>query len=229
MAFLLVIVYIAFISLGVPDSLIGSAWPAIYPDVNMPVEAISGVTFLISGSTMISGFLSAKILNRFGTAKVTAVSTALTAAALIGFALAPNYWLMLPLSIILGLGAGAIDAGLNNFIALHFSAKHMNFLHCFYGIGVSLSPYLMSLAISNTGWRSGYLYAFIIQGLITLILIASLPLWKKAAANKTEEDDVDSENYSFFKIAKMPSVCIAWVVILITNALEYACGLALIL
>ena len=224
MAFLLIIVYIAFISLGVPDSLIGSAWPAIYPDINMPVEAISGVTFLISGSTMISGFLSAKILNRFGTAKVTAVSTALTAVALIGFALVPSYWLMLPLAVILGLGAGAIDAGLNNFIALHFSAKHMNFLHCFYGIGVSLSPYLMSLAISNTGWRSGYLYAFVIQGLITLILIASLPLWKKAVANKTEEDDVDSKNYSFLKIAKMPSVRIAWVVILITNALEYACG-----
>ena len=140
MAFLLVIVYNAFISLGVPDSLIGSAWPAIYPDMLMPVEAISGITLLISGSTVLSGFLSTGVLNRFGTAKVTAVSTAMTAVALLGFSIASNYWVMLPMAIILGLGAGAIDAGLNNFVALHFSAKHMNFLHCFYGIGVPLAP-----------------------------------------------------------------------------------------
>ena len=224
MAFLLVIVYIAFISLGVPDSLIGSAWPAIYPDMNMPVEAISGITLLISGSTVLSGFISTGVLNRFGTAKVTAISTAMTAVALIGFSFAPNYWVMLPLAIILGLGAGAIDAGLNNFVALHFSAKHMNFLHCFYGIGVSLSPYLMSVALSHNGWRWGYRYAFIIQGAITLMLLASLPLWKKAVAHSSSEEEVEAVNCSIIEMAKMPTVRLAWIVILITNALEYTCG-----
>ena len=224
MAFLLVIVYIAFISLGVPDSLIGSAWPAIYPDMNMPVEAISGITLLISGSTVLSGFISTGILNRFGTAKVTALSTAMTAVALIGFSFAPNYWVMLPLAVILGLGAGAIDAGLNNFVALHFSAKHMNFLHCFYGIGVSLSPYLMSVALSSNGWRWGYRYAFIIQGAITLMLLASLPLWKRAVAHESNEEEVGAVNCSIIQMAKMPAVRLAWLVILITNALEYTCG-----
>ncbi len=224
MAFLLVIVYIAFISLGVPDSLIGSAWPAIYSDMSLPVEAISGITLLISGSTVLSGFISTGVLNKFGTAKVTAVSTAMTAAALIGFSFAPSYWVMLPLAIILGLGAGAIDAGLNNFVALHFSAKHMNFLHCFYGVGVSLSPYLMSVALANSGWRWGYRYAFFIQGAITLLLVASLPLWKKAVSNGSGEEEEESVSCSFFKMAKMPTVRIAWLVILITNALEYTCG-----
>lgn len=224
MAFLLVIVYIAFISLGVPDSLIGAAWPAIYPDMQMPVEAISGITLLISGSTVLSGFISTGLLNKFGTAKVTAFSTAMTAVALIGFSFAPNYWVMLPCAVVLGLGAGAIDAGLNNFVALHFSAKHMNFLHCFYGIGVSLSPYLMSLALSSSGWRWGYRYAFFIQGAITLMLIFSLPLWKKAIASNSEEEECEAEKCSFFQMLKMPTVRLAWLVILITNALEYTCG-----
>lgn len=224
MTFLLVIVYVAFISLGVPDSLIGSAWPAIYPDLHMPVEAISGITLLISGSTVLSGFISTGVLNRFGTAKVTAVSTAMTAVALIGFSFAPSYWVMLPLAVVLGLGAGAIDAGLNNFVALHFSAKHMNFLHCFYGIGVSLSPYLMSVALSSNGWRWGYRYAFLIQGAITLMLLASLPLWKKAVAHETDGDGGEAVNCSIIQMAKMPTVRIAWLVILMTNALEYTCG-----
>ena len=133
MAFLLVVIYIAFIGLGVPDSLIGSAWPAIHTEINMPVEAVSVLTFIISGCTVLSSMFSAGILNKFGTAKVTAFSTAMTALALLGFSFAPSFWFMIPLAVILGLGAGAIDSGLNNYVALHFKASHMNFLHCFYG------------------------------------------------------------------------------------------------
>ena len=223
MAYLLVIVYIAFISLGIPDSLIGSAWPSVYTELNVPVEAVSCVTLLISGSTVLSGFLSSGVINRFGTAKVTAVSTAMTAVAMIGFSFVPSFWMMLPLAVVLGLGAGAIDAGLNNFVALHFKASHMNFLHCFYGIGVSLSPYLMSRALAGAGWRGGYRYAFFFQAAIALLLIVSIPLWKKAVSNGSEEEN-EQTNRSVFQLAKIPSVRIVWLIMLATNALEYTCG-----
>ena len=114
MVFLLVVIYIAFIGLGVPDSLIGSAWPAIHTELNIPVEAVSFITFIISGCTVLSSIFSAKILNKIGTSKVTAFSTAMTAAALFGFSFADSFWVMIPLAVILGLGAGAIDSGLNN-------------------------------------------------------------------------------------------------------------------
>ena len=170
MVFLLIIIYVAFIGLGVPDSLIGSAWPAIHSEMNIPVEAVSILTFIISGCTVLSSMFSAGILNKFGTAKVTAFSTAMTAIALLGFSLAPSFLFMIPLAVLLGLGAGAIDSGLNNYIALHFKASHMNFLHCFYGVGVSLSPYLMSQALSDAGWRGGYRYAFYVQAAITILI-----------------------------------------------------------
>lgn len=158
---LLIIIYIAFIGLGIPDSLFGTAWPAIYMEFNLPVSAANYVTFLISGGTIISSLLSARLINRYGTAKITAVSTTITAAALLGFSYSNGiFWLCL-CAIPLGLGAGAIDSALNNYIALHYKAMHMNFLHCFYGIGVSLSPYLMSLALSvNANWRNGYRIIF---------------------------------------------------------------------
>lgn len=223
MAFLLVVIYIAFIGLGVPDSLIGSAWPAIHTEMNIPVEAVSILTFIISGCTVLSSMFSAGILNKLGTAKVTAFSTAMTAAALLGFSFAPSFWFMIPLAVILGLGAGAIDSGLNNYVALHFKASHMNFLHCFYGVGVSLSPYLMSLALSNAGWRGGYRYAFYVQAAITLLLIVSIPLWKKSSSAEQTEDE-KGVNLTLLQMAKMPEVRQVWIIMLATNAIEYACG-----
>lgn len=223
MAFLLVVIYIAFIGLGVPDSLIGSAWPAIHSEMNIPVEAVSILTFIISGCTVLSSMFSAGILNKLGTAKVTAFSTAMTAAALLGFSFATSFGVMIPLAVVLGLGAGAIDSGLNNYVALHFKASHMNFLHCFYGVGVSLSPYLMSQALSNTGWRSGYRYAFYVQAAITLLLIISIPMWKKSSsAEETEEEN--SVNLSLLQMAKMPEIRLVWIIMIATNAIEYACG-----
>lgn len=223
MVFLLVVIYIAFIGLGVPDSLIGSAWPAIHTEMNIPVEAVSILTFTISGCTVLSSMFSAGILNKLGTAKVTAFSTAMTAAALLGFSFAPSFWFMIPLAVILGLGAGAIDSGLNNYVALHFKASHMNFLHCFYGVGVSLSPYLMSLALSNAGWRGGYRYAFYVQAAITLLLIVSIPLWKKSSSAEQTEDE-KGVNLTLLQMAKMPEVRQVWIIMLATNAIEYACG-----
>lgn len=223
MAFLLVVIYIAFIGLGVPDSLIGSAWPAIHEEMNIPVEAVSILTFIISGCTVLSSMFSAGILNKLGTAKVTAFSTAMTAAALLGFSFAPSFRLMIPLAVVLGLGAGAIDSGLNNYVALHFKASHMNFLHCFYGVGVSLSPYLMSQALNNAGWRSGYRYAFYVQAAITLLLIVSVPMWKKSSSTD-ESEDANSVNLTLLQMAKMPEVRQVWIIMLATNAIEYACG-----
>lgn len=223
MFFLLVVIYIAFIGLGVPDSLIGSAWPAIHTEINIPVEAVSILTFIISGCTVLSSMFSTGILNKFGTAKVTAFSTAMTATALFGFSKAPSFWFMIPLAILLGLGAGAIDSGLNNYVALHFKASHMNFLHCFYGVGVSLSPYLMSQALSDVGWRGGYRYAFYVQSVITLLLIVSLPMWKKtSSADEAEEEKGIS--LSLLQMAKRSDVRVVWIIMLATNAIEYACG-----
>ncbi|MBQ7547483.1 MAG: MFS transporter [Clostridia bacterium] len=223
MVFLLVVIYIAFIGLGVPDSLIGSAWPAIRTDLHVPLEAVSILTLLISGCTVLSSIFSARILNKFGTAKVTAISTAMTAAALFGFSAAPSFGWMIPLAVLLGLGAGAIDSGLNHYVALHFKASHMNYLHCFYGVGVTLSPYLMTMALGNVGWRSGYRYAFYVQAAITLLLVLSLPQWKKGGA-AAQETEAAPANLSVRQMAKRPDVRQVWVVMLATNAIEYACG-----
>lgn len=220
---LLIIIYIAFIGLGVPDSLIGSAWPAIHSEMNIPVEAVSIITFLISGCTVLSSMFSARILNKLGTAKVTAFSTAMTAAALLGFSFAPSFLFMIPLAVILGLGAGAIDSGLNNYVALHFKASHMNFLHCFYGVGVSLSPYLMSQALNNIGWRGGYRNAFYVQLAITVLLIVSVPLWKKSSPAEESEEE-KGINLTLLQMAKKSEVRLVWIIMLVTNAIEYACG-----
>lgn len=220
---LLLVIYIAFIGLGIPDSLIGSAWPAIYMELNIPVEAVSVITFLISGCTVLSSMFSAKILNKLGTAKVTAFSTAMTALSLLGFSLVPSYFFMIPLAIVLGLGAGAIDSGLNNFVALHCKASHMNFLHCFYGVGVSLSPYLMSRALSDIGWRGGYRYAFYVQLVITILLIISMPLWNKTPSNEAVVEE-KNKNLTLLQMVKRADIRMVWVIMLVTNAIEYACG-----
>lgn len=223
MVFLLVVIYVAFIGLGVPDSLIGSAWPAIHSEMNIPVEAVSVLTFLISGCTVLSSMFSAKLLNVFGTSRVTAFSTAMTAAALLGFSYAPSFAVMIPLAVILGLGAGAIDSGLNNYVALNFKASHMNFLHCFYGVGVTFSPYIMSQALSHAGWRTGYRYAFYVQLAITILLIISLPLWKKNSSREQAEEG-KGVTLTVTQMAKMSDVRRVWVIMLATNAIEYACG-----
>ena len=223
MAFLLVVIYVAFIGLGVPDSLIGSAWPAVHAELGIPVETVSFITFIISGCTVLSSMFSAKILNRIGTSKVTAFSTAMTAVALLGFSFAKSFRIMIPLAVTLGLGAGAIDSGLNNYVALHFKASHMNFLHCFYGVGVSLSPYLMSVALTDTDWRGGYRYAFYVQIAIAILLVISIPLWKKSSSDSQAEDE-NTSSLSLLRMAKMPEVRKVWVIMLATNAIEYACG-----
>jgi len=178
---LLFIIYIAFIGLGIPDSLLGAAWPAIYAEFDIPISYASFISVIISCGTVVSSMASTRVIRRFGTNKVAAFSTAMTAAALLGFSCSGNLWFLCLFAVPLGLGAGAIDTALNNYVSLHYSAVHMSFLHCFYGVGVSVSPYVLSLVIDGKyGWRGGYRIAFGIQFIIMLILFSSLSVWGKA-------------------------------------------------
>ena len=220
---LLLIIYIAFIGLGVPDSLFGAAWPAIYTEFGIPVSRGSLITMLISGGTILSSLLSAELIRRFGTGRITAFSTSLTAAALFGFSCSGNLLLLCLFAVPLGLGAGAIDTALNNYVALHYRASHMNFLHCFYGIGVSLSPLLMSLALSEGSWRSGYRTAFRLQAGIALLTILTLPLWKKVSAASGQEEEA-AEAVGFFRLLKDSRVRMACLVFIGSCGLEYTCG-----
>lgn len=225
MTLLLVVIYIAFIGLGVPDSLFGAAMPSIVAEFNLPLSAPNLVTTVVSGCTVLSSMFSAKVLQRLGTAKVTALSTALTALALLGYALSGNLVFMILCAIPLGLGAGAIDAGLNNFIALHYGATHMNFLHCFYGFGVIISPYLMSLMLERASWREGYIATACLQGGIALLLFLSLPLWKKAVSSGHQEDEGQIKAVSLGQLAKMPAMRHAWLMSFSTNAIEAISGI----
>lgn len=222
---LLIIIYIAFIGLGVPDSLFGTAWPAIYTDLDLPVSWASIVTIIVSCGTIISSLLSSWLISRFGTGKITAVSTLMTALALLGFSCSDSMlWLCL-CAVPLGLGAGSIDTALNNYVALHYEASHMNFLHCFYGVGVSLSPYLMSLALSQGTWENGYRTVFWFQLAIAALTILTLPLWKKVRHSKNGEEEEEAPRVvSFPALMKMPRVRMACLVFIGYCALEYTCG-----
>ena len=221
---LLIVIYIAFIGLGIPDSLFGAAWPAIYAELDLPVSWANFVTMIISGGTIVSSLLSARLINRFGTAAVTAVSTAMTALALFGFSVSGSMlWLCLS-AVPLGLGAGAIDTALNNYVALHYKATHMNFLHCFYGIGVSMSPFLMSLALSGGSWRGGYRSVFWFQLGIAVLTAVTLPLWKKAGHAAPDAQQAAARTDSLFSLIRRPKVRRACMVFFGSCALEYTCG-----
>ena len=222
---LLIIIYIAFIGLGIPDSLFGTAWPAIYSEFELPISFGSFVTIIISCGTVLSSVISSKIISRLGTNKVSAYSTLLTALALLGFSFAPNLWVMCFWAIILGVGAGAIDVALNNYVAIHYSATHMSFLHCFYGVGVSASPYILSLVIAgNFGWRGGYRIAFAIQLIITLLLFLSLPLWRKAHGGENESEENTHKDLSFGSVLKIPGVKMMCSLFIASCAIECTCG-----
>lgn len=220
---LLIVIFIDFIGLGIPDSLFGAAWPAINSDFGLPISAANAVTVTMMACSIISSLMSAKLTERFSTSKIAAVSTALTAVGLFGFSISKNIYMMFFFTLFLGFGAGAIDAALNNYVAIHYKASHMNFLHCFYGIGVTLSPYLMSLALKNRSWQSGYHLAFIIQLVISIIAFASLPLWQKNG-RLSESSDEKSEKSSFAELIKLPGVKSTWLVLFGSCSLEYVSG-----
>jgi fucose permease len=176
---LLIIIYLSFIGLGLPDSLLGSAWPSMYHSLYVPLHYAGYVSMIIAGGTVVSSIVSERIIKRFGTGAVTAVSTLMTAAALIGFSISPVFWALCLCAIPLGLGAGSVDAALNNYVALHYKARHMSWLHCFWGIGTSLGPIIMSaFLIHKSPWNLGYRAIGLLQCCLAAVLFASLPLWK---------------------------------------------------
>lgn len=210
---LLIIIYIAFISLGLPDAILGSAWPLMHTDLNVPISYAGIATMIVSGGTIISSFFSEKMIRKFGTGKVTTISVLLTATGLLGIYFAPSFiWICL-LGIPLGIGAGAVDAALNNFVALHYEAKHMNWLHCFWGIGATSGPFIMSLFLLNqNGWRIGYATIGIIQAILVICLFISLPLWRQFETTQKveEEDDNDIKIKSLLKIPGAKPTLIAF-------------------
>lgn len=185
---LLAIIYLAFISLGLPDSLLGSAWPTMYIQFDVPISYAGIISMIIAGGTIISSLQSDRLTKWLGTGKVTAISVAATAVALFGFSFSHSFWALCLWAIPYGLGAGSVDASLNNYVALHYKSRHMSWLHCMWGVGATTGPYIMGIALSaGHGWNMGYRYIGIIQVILTSVLIFSLPLWK----GRTEETEVE--------------------------------------
>lgn len=177
---LLAIIYLAFISLGLPDSLLGSAWPTMYQQFGVPISYAGIISMIISAGTIVSSLQSDRLTKKLGTGKVTAISVAATAVALFGFSFSHSFWALCLWAIPYGLGAGSVDASLNNYVALHYESRHMSWLHCMWGVGATAGPYIMGIALSmGQGWNMGYRYIGIIQVVLTAILIFSLPLWKE--------------------------------------------------
>lgn len=175
---LLALIYIAFISLGLPDSLLGSGWPVMHTDLNVPIYFMGSVSMVISGGTIVSSLLSDKFTKKLGTHIVTVISVFLTAVALFGFSFSNQFWMLIVFAIPYGLGAGAIDAALNNYVALNYTSKHMSWLHSFWGVGTIISPLIMGYALTNSNWNNGYRIVAFIQIGITLLLLFTLPVWK---------------------------------------------------
>lgn len=184
MSLLLVVIYLAFISLGLPDALLGSAWPKMYVEFNVPLSYAGCISMIISAGTVVSSLQSDRLTKKFGTGIVSAMSVALTAIALFGFSISHNFINLCLWSIPYGLGAGSIDAALNNYVALHYKSKHMSWLHCMWGIGATVGPYIMGLVLTrNYPWNYGYRIISVIQVILTAIIIFSLPMWKKDSGN----------------------------------------------
>ena len=200
---LLAIIYISFISLGLPDALLGAAWPTMSVEFGVPISYAGVVSIIISLGTIVSSLLSDRLTRRFGPGKVTAVSVMMTAAALAGFAFSGNYWLLCLWAVPYGLGAGGVDAALNNYVALHYASRHMSWLHCMWGLGASTGPYIMGFALTrNLGWSGGYWIIAILQVILSGGILASLPLWKKSA--NTESKEAASKPLSMKQIFTIP-------------------------
>ncbi len=175
---LLALIYLAFISLGLPDSLLGAGWPVMHAELGVPVSYMGIVSMVISGGTIVSSLFSDALTRKLSTKIVTVVSVFLTVIALFGFSVSTKFWMLVAFAVPYGLGAGAIDAALNNYIALHYKAKHMSWLHCFWGVGTIISPFVMRYALENKTWNSGYRIVGLLQLAIALLLLVTLPVWR---------------------------------------------------
>ena len=220
---LLMMIYLSFISLGLPDSMLGSAWPAMNVSLNAPLWGAGLVQMLISFCTIISSLNSAKLIRRFGTGKLTAISVATTALALLGFSLAKNYAFLLLMAVPLGLGAGAVDAGLNNYVALHCEAKHMSWLHCFWGVGTIIGPMILSAVLRVGGsWATGYRAVGLIQCAVSVLLFATLGMWKRG---NIQQEEYGAKALSVWEVLSLPGAKAGMVTFLCYCAVESTLGL----
>lgn len=226
---LLILIYISFISLGLPDSLLGSAWPSMYGGLAVPISYAGIVYMLISFSTVASSLMSGKIIKRFGTGKVTVVSVLMTATALLGMSVSNSFVTLCVLAIPLGLGGGSVDAALNNYVALRYKARHMSWLHCFWGIGAATGPIIMSYSLHSrnawNSWQSGYLTVGSIQFVLAVILVLSLPLWKKAGAPEQDTEDAGGKSLTMIELLRLPGVVQALGAFFCYCAIESTAGL----
>lgn len=222
---LLAVIYISFISLGLPDSILGSAWPSMYTELSVPVSYAGTVSMIIAAGTIISSLVSDRLIRKLGTGLLTAVSVSMTALALLGFSISHSFRQLCLWAIPYGLGAGSVDAALNNFVALHYKSRHMSWLHCFWGIGATIGPYIMGLCLTRgLGWNFGYRTIGIIQVFLVVCLIISLPLWRAkglSAAGETQKE----ESLSLNDAVKLPGARPALTSFFCYCALEATTGL----
>ncbi|MGN0115151.1 MAG: MFS transporter [Acutalibacteraceae bacterium] len=225
-SFLIVIIYLAFISLGLPDSLLGSAWPVMQPELNVPMSYAGIVTMIIAGGTIISSLASDRVTRRLGAGLVTAISVLMTAIALFGFSVSNSFIWLCVWAVPYGLGAGAVDAALNNYVALHYASRHMSWLHCFWGVGAAVSPYIMSGCLTGgLGWQSGYRTVGIIQIILTAILFISLPLWKKRTDGDIATGESTAKPVGIIGALKIRGVIMALITFFAYCAFEQTAGL----
>ncbi len=221
---LITVIYAAFIGLGLPDSLFGASWPSIYTEFHLPISLGGLVTCICCSATLVSSLLSARLIKWLGTNKLTAFCTMLTAVSLFGYSFSSHIVFICLLALPLGLGAGSIDTALNNYVALHYSASQMSFLHCFYGVGVTISPFILTFVFRNgMSWRSGYRIMALIQFVLAVVLFATLPVWKKVHGEKIAEEE-KFENLSLKQAASIKGVKVMWLLFICSCTIEVSVG-----
>ena len=226
MTCLLAIIYLAFISLGLPDTMLGSAWPEMHLQLAVPVSYAGIISMLIATGTVIASLTSDLLTRRLGTGRVTALSVALTAAALLGFSLAPSFWVLCLIALPYGLGAGAVDVALNNYVAIHFHARHMSWLHCFWGIGATLGPYIMGACLTGGwGWHGGYRTVGLIQLALTACLFLTLPLWQGARTQVNGASVEQTPSPGALALLRLPGVKADLLALFAYQGLEQTIGL----
>lgn len=220
---LLAIIYIAFISLGLPDALLGAAWPVMHLELGAPLSYAGIISFIIAGGTVVSSLLSDRLTRRLGTGGVTVISVGLTALALFGFSTSQALWMLCLWAVPYGLGAGSVDAALNNYVALHYESRHMSWLHCFWGVGASVGPYIMGYTLAGSlGWQGGYRIISLLQVFLTAALLLSIPLWKKPQG---EESERGGKPLSLARIVRIPGAKAVMLCFFCYCAIEQTAGL----
>ena len=223
---LLLVIYLAFISLGLPDSILGAAWPSMYPALGVPVSSAGIIAMIISAGTILSSLLSGHTVRRLGTGMVTLLSVGMTAVALLGFSISGKFWMLCLWAVPYGLGAGSVDAALNNYVALHYSSRHMNWLHCFWGVGATAGPLLMGLCLSNgLYWSAGYRIIGLLQIVLAVGLALSLRLWAKPPTEAPDAQPDGKQKHGVWQALKLPGAGLLMTAFFCYCAVEVTAGL----